>query len=91
MYTAVKTHVKKKRCQQYKHRPEKKNFRKKYGLPVIICNLNHSTKQAYTNPQRLERNISTYFHTGKIYIYKMIQFFYFNKDIKARITRNFSL
>ena len=70
---------------------KKKNFRKKYGLPVIICNLNHSTKQAYTNPQRLERNISTYFHTGKIYIYKMIQFFYFNKDIKARITRNFSL
>ena len=70
---------------------KKKNFRKKYGLPVVIYNLNHSTKQAYTNPQRLERNISTYFHTGKIYIYKMIQFFYFNKDIKARITRNFSL
>ena len=58
MYTAVKTHVQKKKDANSINTDQKKNFYKKYGLPVIIWNLNHSTKQAYTNPQRLERNIS---------------------------------
>ena len=43
MYTAVKTHVQKKKDANSINTDHKKNFDKKYGLPVIIWNLNHLT------------------------------------------------